>query len=163
MSDRNKKIFLITCIAVPFLLYCVYYYSIMIKNAPFKFSEFENITLKAEVGNHLDKSFDSKSGDYQYLNTRDSLIKMNVKMTKDDLLYLHRKAVDLGFWNWPEEMIGDTSGRAPRYTIAYHYQRKSKTVTVDAAYEADPKLKGASLELIKTINTAIADAADRGR
>lgn len=163
MSDKGKKIFLIICITVPFLLYCVYYYSIMIKNAPYKFVEFENLTIKTMVGGQVDKSFSSKTGDYQYTNTSDSLIKKKVKLSKDDLLYLHRKAADLGFWNWPKEMIGDTSGNSPRYYIEYDYERKKKIIEVDAAYQGDIKLKEASLELIKTIDLAISDAADRGR
>ncbi len=163
MSDKGKKIFLIICITVPFLLYCVYYYSIMIKNAPYKFVEFENLSLKASVGGQLDKSFSSKTGNYEYINTSDSLIRQKVKLSKDDLLYLHRKAADLGFWNWPEEMIGDTSGKSPRYYIEYEYERKKKIVEVDAAYQGDMRLKEASLELIKTIDLAISDAADRGR
>ncbi|HEX7367931.1 MAG TPA: hypothetical protein VF273_12580 [Pelobium sp.] len=161
MSDKGKKVFLIICITVPFLLYCIYYYSIMIKNAPFKFSEFENITLKAESGGHLDKKFSSKSGDYEFVNNRDSMVKKTIKLSKDDLLYLHRKAVDLGFWNMPEKMIGDTSRKSPRYLIEYDYQRKSKIVEIDAAYEKDMKLKGAALELIQTINKTINDAVDK--
>lgn len=163
MSDKAKKIFLIICITVPFALYCIYYYSIMIKNAPYKFTEFENITLKAGTGGHLDKTFSSKTGEYQYLNTQDSLIKQNVKLTKDDLLYLHRKAADLGFWNMPKDMIGDTSGKSPRYVIEYTYQRKIKVIEIDGAYNGDPKLKDAALELIKTINKTIELAADRSK
>ena len=34
MSERSKRIFLIICIAVPFFLYCFYYYSQMFKNTP---------------------------------------------------------------------------------------------------------------------------------
>lgn len=163
MSDKGKKVFLIICITVPFLLYCIYYYSIMIKNAPFKFSEFENITLKAESGGHLDKTFTSKTGNFEFVNNQDSLIKRNVKLSSDDLLYLHRKAVDLGFWNMPEKMIGDTSRKSPRYFIEFDYQRKSKIVEIDAAYESDMKVKGAALELIQTINKVVNDAADKSK
>ena len=35
-----------------------------------------------------------------------SLIRSYVKLTKDDLLYLHRKAVDVGFWDMPELLSG---------------------------------------------------------
>ncbi len=163
MSDKGKKIFLIICITVPFLLYCVYYYAIMIKNAPFKFSEFENITIKAETGGQLDKTFSSKTGSYEYINNQDSLVKQTIKLSKDDLLYLHRKAVDLGFWNMSKEMIGDTSGKSPRYFIEYDYQRKKKIVQIDAAYNGDMKVKGAALELIETINKTINLASDKSK
>lgn len=161
MSDKAKKIFLIVCITVPFLLYCIYYYSIMIRNAPFKFSELENITIKAESGNHLDNVFSTKNQQYEYVNTNDSLIKKKVILTKDDLLYLHRKAADIGFWNMPEKMIGDTSGKSPRYILEYDYQRKKKVMEIDAAYNGDMKLKDAALELIKTVNSVIKDASDK--
>jgi hypothetical protein len=161
MSDRFKKIFLGLSISLPFLLYCVYYYSVMVKNAPYKFAEFENITLKAGLGDQYDKTFSSKTMQYQYVNQRDSVIKMKVKISKDDLLYLHRKASELGFWNWPTEMIGDKTGKSARYFIEFDYQRKSKSITIDAAYNANDKLKDAALELVKTVDKAIEDTADR--
>ncbi len=161
MSDKAKKIFLIICITVPFTLYCVYYYSIMIKNAPYKFVELENISIKTSVGGHLDKTFSSKTGDLQYINNQDSLVKQNVKLSKDDLLYLHRRAAELGFWNMPEDMIGDTSAKSPRYIVEYNYQRKTKVIKLDGAFNGDPKLKDAALELIKTIDKSINVAADR--
>jgi len=135
----------------------------MIKNAPYKFVEFQNITVKTTVGNQVDKFFSSKTGKYEYVNTQDSLIKQKVILSKDDLLYLHRKAAELGFWNWPEKMIGDTSGKSPRYYIEYDYERKKKVIEVDAMFQDDMKLKEASLELIKTIDLVIRDAADKGQ
>ncbi|WP_017259190.1 hypothetical protein [Pedobacter arcticus] len=135
----------------------------MIKNAPFKFAEFENITIKAGSGGYFDKIFSSKTGDYEYINNQDSLVKQKVKLSKDDLLYLHRKAVDLGFWNMSKDMIADTSGKSPRYFIEYDYQRKKKIVEIDAAYNGDMKVKGAALELIETINKTINIAADKNK
>ena len=46
MNKNLKKAFLIVSIALPFLIYCVYYYSMMIKNAPYKFSEFQSIKFE---------------------------------------------------------------------------------------------------------------------
>ncbi|MFC5283388.1 hypothetical protein [Pedobacter alpinus] len=133
----------------------------MIKNAPYKFSEFESITLKAGLGGDFDKTFNSKTARYQYLNSNDSLIKQRVKLSKDDLLFLHRKAAELGFWDWPEQMIGDESGKSPRYMLEYDYQRKKKIIYIDGAYDDNIKLRDAALELIKTVNTAVEDAADQ--
>jgi hypothetical protein len=160
MSNRFKKIFLGISISLPFLLYCVYYYTVMVKNAPYKFAEFENITLKESVGNNFNKIYSSKSQEFQFLNTRDSLVKNKVKLSKDDLLFLHRKASELGFWNWPSKMIGDTSGKSPRFYLQFDYQRKSKIIEIDAAYEENIKLRDAAIELAKTVDKAILDADD---
>src|SRR6187402_3060585 len=130
MSNRGKKIFLILSIIVPFLMYCVYYYGMMVKNAPYKFVEFDSIVFQYGTGDSLVNKYNSKTGEYQYINKHDSLVKMHLRLTKDDLLYLHRKAADLGFWDFPSSELGDTASRAgvkpPRYLIEFNYKRKSK-------------------------------------
>lgn len=163
MTDRNKKIFLAICITVPFILYCVYYYGIMIKNAPYKFSEMESITLKYGLGDSLVNQYDSKTGIYQYVNDQDSLVQAKVKLSKDDLLYLHRKAVDLGFWNFPQDMRVQENKHpnAPRYYLEYKYQRKSKILHFDLDYQGNDKLKNAAKSLIEIVSQTVNDAEDR--
>ena len=161
MSDRFKKIFLGLSIAVPFLLYCVYYYSIMIRNAPYKFTEFKNITIKSGFGDHYDKTYSSQTQNYQYINRNDSLIKNKVKLSKDDLLYLHRRAADLGLWNMPEKMLGDTSDKSLKYYLEFDYERKKKIIELDAAYNENTKLRDAAIELVKTVNKMVDDADDK--
>ena len=161
MSDRGKKIFLGLSVVVPFLLYCVYYYGNMIKNAPYKYSEMESINLKYGLGDNLINTYDSKTGNYQYLDKRDSMVKTNVKLSKDDLLFLHRKAIDMGFWDFPEEIVSpqkDSLNKAPHYYLEYVYKRKSKHMLFDSRYIENPTLADAARQLIevttKTINTA---------
>lgn len=165
MSDRAKKIFLAICIITPFILYTVYYYSIMVKNAPYRFADFESITLNYGLGDSLVNRFNSETGEYQFLNTRDSLIKTNVKLKKDDLLYLHRKAAELGFWNFPEEITaGDDvkrSANAPHYYLEFKYKEKTKHILFDAEYSDDPKLRDAAKQLITEVSNMISEARER--
>jgi hypothetical protein len=163
MSDRSKKIFLFLCITVPFLAYCIYYYSHMIKNAPYKFSEFQSIVFEYGPGDSLVNKYNSKTGDYEYMNTRDSVVKMHLHLNKDELLYLHRKAADLGFWDFPAVEMGDTTlkrkgTKPPRYLIEFNYKRKSKKVIFDASFDGDPKLRDANEQLIKEIEKVLSDA-----
>ena len=148
-------------ITIPFLLYCVYYYSMMVKNAPYKFVEFNGIVLKAGMGNNYEKLYNSQTQNYLYKNTKDSTIKTKVKFSKDDLLYLHHKAVELGFWNWPSKMLGPDSLTSPRYYLEYNYQRKKKIIEIDGSYNSNDKLKDAALQLIKAVDQNINDADDR--
>lgn len=165
MSDRSKKIFLGVSIILPFLVYCIYYYGIMIKNAPYKFTEFESITFKYGTKDSLINRYDSKTGDYYYVNNHDSLVKTNVKLKHDDLLYLHRKAVMLGFWDFPEVLPGSTSPNRhadiPQYYLEYRYKRKSKKLLFDLDYEAVPKLKEAVKSLVDEVSKTINDAQSR--
>ncbi|SDD32632.1 hypothetical protein SAMN05216464_101418 [Mucilaginibacter pineti] len=166
MSDRQKKIFFTLTIVVPFLAYCVYYYGMMIKNAPYRFSDFESMSFQYGNKDNLVNKYDSKTGDYQYLNKRDSLIKTHLHLVKDiDLIYLHRKAADLGFWDFPKNETGDTTANARkngvRYIIEFKYKQKSKRVVFDSDFVGDPKLIDANNTLIKEIRQSLIAAESR--
>ncbi len=165
MSDKRKKIFLGICIILPFLIYMVYYYSIMVKNAPYRFSDFESISFKYGLGDSMVNQYDSNTGYYQYVNSRDSLVKTKVKLRKDDLLYLHRKAAELGFWNFPEEIKGErmdaNTSNSPRYYLEYKYKDKTKSLIFDVKNNKDPKLNNAAKSLITEVSNMINDVRDR--
>ncbi len=152
-------------IVVPFLVYCMYYYGMMVKNAPYKFAEFESLTFKYGPGDSLVNQYNSKTGEFQYLNDRDSLVRTNVKLNKDDLLYLHRKAADLGFWNFPESMEGNREDGSvdPRYYLEFKYQQKTKHIDFDVDYNGKPQLKDAARRLIQEVNDRIAEAQSRAK
>lgn len=161
MSNRGKKIFLALSITLPFLLYSVYYYSGMIKNAPYRFTDFQSVTLKYGIGDSLVNQFDSKSGNYQYLNNRDSLVKVKVKLNKDDLLILHHKAVELGFWDFPEKMMSSDSTKSPRYYLEYKYKQKTKKMLFEAQYNNNTKLRDAAKQLVDFVTKTVNDAENR--
>lgn len=164
MSDRFKRIFLGLSIVVPFLIYALYYYGMMVKNAPYKFAEFEELTFKYGLGDSLANSYNSRTMEYQYLNESDSIVKKKVKLTKDDLLYLHRKAADLGFWNFPAKMEGssaETGTIQPHYYLEFKYERKTKHIDFDVDYAGKPKLKDAVRQLIEVVDERIKTAESR--
>jgi len=161
-DSRSKRIFMACAVIVPFVAYCVYYYAHVFKNAPYKFSEFEYMTFEYGPGaDSLVNKYNSKTGEYQYVDTRDSIIKMNLHVPKEELLYLHRKAADLGFWDFPSVEIGDTTqrhnGMRPlRYVIEFKYKRKTKKVVYDESFNGDERLKDANQRLIKEIELVLA-------
>ncbi len=165
MSDRAKKIFLGICIIVPFFVYCFYYYSIMLKNAPYRFSDFEYIVLQYGTGEELVNQFDTRTGHFQYLNSQDSLVTDTIRLRKDDLLYLHRKAAELGFWNLPEDMTTqerDTpNAPAPRFYLQFNYLEKSKEVTLDIDYPGNPKMTGTAKSVIDEVRRVMSDVQGR--
>ncbi len=160
MNPRLKRIFLMATVIVPFVGYCVYYYAHMFKNAPYRFTEFESFTFQYGLGDSLVNKYNSKTGEYQFVDARDSLIKLNLHLPKEELLYLHRKAAELGFWDFPSVELGDTSAKrdgkkAPRYLIEFKYKRKSKKVVYDDAFVGDPRLKDANKQMIAEIKKVL--------
>lgn len=166
MSDKSKRIFLAICIIVPFIIYCVVYYSSMIKNAPFRFADFESIEITYGTESEMVNTFNSKTGAYQYLTVDNKLVKDTIKMRKDDLLYLHRKAQELGFWNVDDNMTNanrDSSKNqeVPRYILKYTYKDKSKEVTLDADFAGPDKMKSAAKSTVDAVMTMIAEVKAR--
>jgi hypothetical protein len=165
MSTKAKKIFLALTIIVPFLAYCIIYYVPMFRNAPFKLKEFESIEFKWGLGNNLENSYNSATGDYQYVNAQDSLIKTNVKLRKDEILYLHSKASELGFWNFPD-LIANAgtnldSSKVLRYVMVFNYKTKSKKVVYLTDYTEIQKLKGLAEQMKTLLMQSINDAEER--
>lgn len=165
MSNKAKKIFLTLSIVVPFLIYCVVYYTPMLRNAPYKLKEFESIEFKWGMGNNLENSYNSATGDYQYVNAKDSVIRTNVKLRKDDILYLHSKANELGFWNFPDLMANPgtdlKTSDVPRYVMKFNYKKKSKTVIYLADFNGNPKLKGLAEQMKTLLTQSINEAEER--
>jgi len=165
MSTKAKKIFLALTIVVPFLAYCVIYYTPMLRNAPFKSTEFVSIIYKWGPGNNLENSYNSATGEYVYVDNRDSVVRSNVKLRKNDIVYLHGKANELGFWNFPDVIANNgtdlKTSKVLRYVIQFNYKRKSKTVTFLTDYNEMPKLKGLAKQMSQLIEQSISDAESR--
>jgi hypothetical protein len=166
MVKPFKRIFLMATVVVPFLIYCIVYYAHVFKNAPYRFDEFKYFTFAYGPGDSLVNKYDSRTGDYQFIDAHDKLIKMNVHLPKELLLALHHKAAEQGFWDWPSDERGDTTIRrsghvAPRYVIEFSYKRKSKKVVFDESFAGPPQLVAANRELIKNIQKVLDDEASK--
>lgn len=166
MSERSKKIFLAICIIVPFVIYCVVYYSAMIKNAPYRFADFESFELTYGTPDEMVNKYNSKTGEFYYITKDNQLLKDTVKMRKDDLLYLHRKAQELGFWNVDDNMTNVNrdsvvNPEIPRYILKYTYKEKSKEVVLDADFVGPDKMKDAAKSTVDAVMTMIAEAKAR--
>ncbi|EDM36607.1 hypothetical protein PBAL39_25105 [Pedobacter sp. BAL39] len=165
MSTRTKKIFLFLTIVVPFLAYCVIYYRPMLRNAPFRSTDFESIVFKWGMGNQLENSYNSATGEYVYVDAKDSVVHTNVKLRKNDMLYLHGKANEIGFWNFPEVIANKgtdlNTSKVLRYVIRFNYKTKSKEVTYLTDYTEIPKLQGLAEQMKSLVAQSINDAEER--
>jgi hypothetical protein len=166
MTSKSKRIFLAICIIVPFIVYCWIYYSSMVKNAPYRFADFESLELTYGTPDSMFNKYDSKTALYQYVTTDNRVLTDTVRMRKDDLLYLHRKAMELGFWNVDDDMTtkreNPNEGKnVPRYILKYTYKEKAKEVTLDADYPGTEKMKNAAKSTIDAVITMIAEAKAR--
>jgi len=138
----------------------------MISNAPFRFTDFQSVVFRYGEPNHMDNQYDSKTGIFQYVTKTNEIERDTVRMTKDDLLYLHRKAQELGFWNLDDDMTGpgakvNPETETPRFYLEMNYKDKSKKVTMDADFAGNEKMRNAGKSMIDEVNRILAAAQSR--
>ncbi|MCA5005623.1 hypothetical protein IPZ78_10710 [Sphingobacterium sp. WQ 366] len=138
----------------------------MVKNAPYRFADFDSIEITFGTPDEMVNAYNSKTSIYQYLTKDNRLMTDTVKFRKDDLLYLHRKAMELGFWNVDDDMTtkratAQEGKNVPRYILKYTYKEKSKEVVLDADYDGVQKMKDAAKSTVDAVITMIAEAQAR--
>lgn len=166
MSDRARKIYLLTCIFAPFLVYCIYYYSKMVGKAAYNFKEFEYISYKYGPGNNMLNSYDSRTGIYIFeTETNDSLKKFSVKLTNEELQEIHRKMIDMNFFDIPSAIksVSEEYGGVDKgvvYEIDMAYTRKTKSVKWSVS-SSNSNLNERMGQLVLSINKTLSGSKNR--
>ncbi|MGY3053062.1 hypothetical protein ACVWYG_001259 [Pedobacter sp. UYEF25] len=157
MSNKAKKIFLALTVIVPFVIYCVVYYIPIFSNAPFRLKDFVSVQYSWGIKDSLENHYNSITGEYQYVNSRDSAVKKKFFLNNDNVIYLHSKARELGLWNFPDTLgeKSPASKQIPRYVIQFNYKDKSKHVVIYDNFDGNPKLVGAAVGVRKAIEETI--------
>ncbi len=161
MTDRGKKLFIFFSVIVPFLIYAIVYYRPIISNAPFKAKEFVSLEYKWGIDTNLENSYNSATGEYRYLNDKDSIIIKNIPLSQKDKKFLDSNADEQGFWNLPNVIAnseGDLNSRQMlRYFIKFNYETKSKEVTYFPNFDGNQKMKSAAAQMQKIIEQYLND------
>jgi energy-coupling factor transporter transmembrane protein EcfT len=142
------------------------YYESVFKTAPYSFSELKSVVFKFGPKDSLVNEYNSASGEFKYIDKRNVLVKTQVNLTSTDLLYLHRKAAELGFWDFPSKEVNNdttnTNGIKPvEYLIQFNYQHKSKSILFTANYDGPLQLVQANKLLIEEIQGILKGAEER--
>ncbi|MCX2575045.1 hypothetical protein [Pedobacter sandarakinus] len=163
MSSRGKKIFLAITIIVPMIIYCYIYYKPIIQNAPFRKDDFVSMQFSYGLKDSLENHYDSKTGVYQYINNKDEEVSKKFFLKSDEVLYMHRKANEIGLWNFPDTIgrKSDKSRMVPRYDIKFNYKEKSKHVVIYGDFDGNPKLLDAAVQMRKVIQETLTQAERR--
>lgn len=142
------------------------YYNQMVRVSPYDFSEFKSIVFQYGEDDSLLNQYNSATGVYQFLDRSNHVQKKTMFLTADDLLYLHRKAAELGFWDFPENEINkdtvNTNGIKPIiFSVEFNYQHKSKRVLFSSDFNGPKPLVEENRALIDQIQQVLKDAEER--
>ena len=161
---KNKISFIVTLLVVV-IASIGGYYILKLKQGPYSASKFVSISYRWGVGDTLLNSYNSATGEYQYLDQKDTLIKTTVKLHANNVIFLHAKANELDFWQLPEVMINDKtelkSKEVLRYEIIFNYEGKSKKITFYTNYTDNMAFATTAQALQKIVAQTINEAEER--
>jgi hypothetical protein len=158
----KENLSLVATIAVILITTIVGYYVIGLKKAPYPVSSMQHFTFKWGTAVELENTYASADGAYHYLDNRDSLIKKEVKLRANDMIFIHNKANELGFWKLPN-VIGKPSlpTKSPTYELAFYYKEKQKKMTVYSGFDENPQLLDSAMQIIQIVQQTIDQAEGR--
>ena len=165
MNFLKKNISLIATVAVILIASVGGYYLINLKQGPYPASTFIGVTYKWGVGDTLVNTYNSATGDYQYLDNKDQLVKKNVKLHANNIIFLHSKANELDIWSLPEVIANKkedlNSAKVLRYEMIFNYEKKTKKIILMTDYDEDIAVANRAEQLQKIIKQTIDEVEDR--
>jgi hypothetical protein len=165
MNFLKKNISLIATVAVILIASVGGYYLINLKQGPYPASTFIGVTYKWGVGDTLVNTYNSATGDYQYLDNKDQLVKKNVKLHANNIIFLHSKANELDIWSLPEVIANKnenlTNAKVLRYEMIFNYEKKTKKIVLMTDYDEDIAVANRAEQLQKIIKQTIDEVEDR--
>ena len=163
--DLKKSISLITTVILVVVILVVGYYFINLNKGPYKSSDFIAVNYKWGVGDTLANSYDSATGNYQYLDSRDSLIRTNVKLRSNNIIFMHSKANELNLWQLPNVIANPNanlkSDQVLRYEFVFTYEKQVKKIVYLTDYNENQTVALAADELQKVVKQTIDEAEER--
>lgn len=161
----KKNISLIAAIVTILIVGFGGYYFLNLKQSKYPVSTFVSLSYKWGVGDSLANSYDSATGDYQYLDNKDSLIKTNVKLRANNIIFIHSKANEFNVWQLPDVIAKPNSdlksNKILRYEMVFVYENKTKKIIYLTDYDGDQIIANEVSELQKMIKNTIDEAEDR--
>ncbi len=165
MNFLKKNLSLIATIAVILIAGVGGYYLINLKQGPYPASTFISLSYQWGVGDTLSNSYNSATGDYQYLDNRDRLIKKSVKLHANNIIFIHSKANELDIWSLPDVIANKnedlTNKKVLRYELVFNYEKKTKKIIYLTDYDEDIAVADRADQLQKMIKQTIDEVEDR--
>lgn len=161
MLPKLKKNFsLIASISAILICSVVGYYLSSFKKSPYAVTSLESFSLKWGFANELKNSYSSSTGDYTFVDRRDSLVKTHVKLRANELIFIHSKLNEMGFWTLPEQ-VGAAQSESTCYELELNYAESRKRLKVYTHDDRNPQQLDSAMRIISLVQKTIDEAESR--
>lgn len=157
-----RKILLIALLLIAAGMIAAAYKFMQHGKSPVQVVDFESFTLIWGKTDSLLNRYDSKTGNYQYVDRRDSLHRTQVRLHSNEIIFLHHKINELGFWGLPATIGSPAIEGKTQYALTFHYKGRSKTMKVYQAAAPSINLQlDSAMRLIGMVQAVIDEADNR--
>lgn len=141
------------------------YYIMKLRSGGKRAVAFVSLNYKWGVGDTLQNSYDSKTGNYQFLDQSDRLIKENFKLRTNNVIYLHSKIDEQDLLHIPDTVANVGANlkdpKVLRYEFQFVYDDTTKNIIYLTNYDKDPVIGTKASALQKLVQQTINEAEGR--
>lgn len=163
MNAKQKMILKLA--AVAFIVVVGGYYILKVRSGGEKAASFVSLTYKWGMGDTLQNSYNSKTGDYQFLDKSDQLVKVNFKLRTNNIIFLHSKINQGDLLHVPDTIANPQANlkdpKVLRYEFQFVYDDTTKNIVYLTNYDKDPIIADKASALQKVVQQIITEAEDR--
>lgn len=163
MNAKQKMIAKLS--AVAFIVVVGGYYVMKLRSGGERAASFVSLTYQWGMGDTLQNSYNSKTGEYLFLGQRDQLIKENFKLRTNNIIFLHSKINQEDLLNIPDTIANVGANlkdpKVLRYEFSFEYADTAKKVIYLTNYDKDPVIANKAKNLQQAIQQVITEAEER--
>ena len=141
------------------------YYIMKLRSGGKKAVAFVSLNYQWGVGDTLQNSYDSKTGNYQFLDQQDRLIKENFKLRTNNVIYLHSRIDEQDLLNIPDTIANKNADlkdpKVLRYQFQFVYDDTTRNIIYLTNYDKDPVISNKASALQKVVQQIISEAEER--
>lgn len=162
---KPKVVKTLNIVAVLFIIIVGAYFVMKMRSGGKRAASFVSLTYKWGVGDTLQNSYDSKTGEYQFIDQRDQLIKEKFKIRTNNVIFLHSKINEGDLLNIPDTVANAQANlkdpKVLRYEFKFVYDDTTKNIIYLTNYDKDPVIRNRADGLQSVVQQIIAEAEER--
>jgi len=160
-----KQKFILKIASVLLIVIVGGYYIMKLRSGGKRAVAFLSLSYKWGVGDSLQNSYDSKTGNYQFLDQRDRVIKENFKLRTNNIIYLHSKIDEQDLLHIPDTVANTGADlkdpKVLRYEFQFVYDDTTKNIIYLTNYDKDPVIGNKASALQKVVQQIVNEAEER--
>ncbi len=163
MKAKTKLILKIASVVV--IAAALGFYIFQMRSGGRRAASFVSLNYKWGVGDTLQNYYDSKTGDYKFINQRDSLIQENFKLRINNIIYLHSKIKEDDLLAIPDTIANDVSDlqnkELLKYQFSFVYDDTTRNIVYLSNYDKDMEIAKKAKMLQKLVEQTVLEAEAR--